>query len=58
MIPFFEKTWFLWWIFAVVVILRWFHTQSADGAFEEAAETDEMEKSVHASLGDHLSLSA
>jgi hypothetical protein len=22
---FFEKTWFLWWMFAVVIILRWFH---------------------------------
>ncbi len=25
MIHFFESTWFLWWIFAVVVIIRWFH---------------------------------
>jgi len=58
MIPFFEKTWFLWWIFAVVVILRWFHTQSEDGAFDEGAETDETGKGVHAALGDHLSLSA
>jgi hypothetical protein len=27
---FLEKTWFLWWIFAATVILRWFHTQSLD----------------------------
>ena len=25
MILFLEKTWFLWWIFAVAAILRWFH---------------------------------
>jgi hypothetical protein len=29
MISFFEKTWFLWWMFAVVVILRWHHVLSA-----------------------------
>ena len=28
-IPFFEKTWFLWWIFAIFVILRWFHLFSS-----------------------------
>jgi len=28
-IAFFEKTWMWWWIFAVAVILRWFHTQSS-----------------------------
>jgi hypothetical protein len=27
---FIEKTWFLWWIFAVVFILRWFHVSSVD----------------------------
>jgi hypothetical protein len=25
MITFMEKTWFLWWMFAVVVVVRWFH---------------------------------
>jgi hypothetical protein len=24
-IAFMAKTWFLWWMFAIVVILRWFH---------------------------------
>jgi hypothetical protein len=24
-IPFFQKTWFLWWILAALIILRWFH---------------------------------
>jgi hypothetical protein len=28
-IPFIEKTWFLWWMLAVVVILRWFYVLSA-----------------------------
>jgi hypothetical protein len=30
MVLFVEKTWMLWWIFAVVVILYWFHKFSAD----------------------------
>jgi hypothetical protein len=29
-IAFFGKTWLLWWMFAVVVILRWFHGLSAE----------------------------
>jgi hypothetical protein len=28
-IPFIEKTWFLWWIVATLVILRWFHLLSS-----------------------------
>ena len=24
-IPFIEKTWFLWWILSILIILRWFH---------------------------------
>jgi hypothetical protein len=31
-VPFFEKTWLAWWIFAVVAILRWFETPSASDA--------------------------
>jgi hypothetical protein len=27
---FIEQTWFLWWIVAVVFILRWFHVSSQD----------------------------
>jgi hypothetical protein len=30
MILFLEKTWPLWWMFAVVLILRWFHVLSAN----------------------------
>jgi hypothetical protein len=31
-VPFFQKTWFLWWILATLIILRWFHlfASSAD----------------------------
>ncbi len=28
-IPFIERTWFLWWILAILVILRWFHLFSS-----------------------------
>ena len=37
MLAFFEQTWFLWWVAALVVILRWFHVASADGAWEVPA---------------------
>lgn len=29
MIPFFEKTWFFWWILAILSILRWLHLFSS-----------------------------
>jgi len=29
-IPFIQKTWFLWWILATLFILRWFHLFSSD----------------------------
>lgn len=31
-IPFIEKTWFLWWIFATLAILRWLHVMSSHTA--------------------------
>lgn len=34
MISFIEKTWFLWWIVATLMILRWFHL------FSSGAESD------------------
>ena len=45
MIPFMEKTWFLWWIFATWVILRWFHLFSSridDSAIEVPASSEEQ----------------
>jgi hypothetical protein len=32
---FIEKTWFIWWAFAVVAILRWFHVSSANVRLDE-----------------------
>lgn len=29
MAEFLEKTWFVWWTFAALVILRWFHVISS-----------------------------
>ena len=47
MIPFIQKTWFLWWILATLLILQWFHLfssrtveralEAADSAREEAS---------------------
>jgi hypothetical protein len=39
-ILFMEKTWFLWWVFAIVVIVRWFHLLSMD---TESALLDSLE---------------
>ena len=45
MVPFFQKTWFLWWILATLIILRWFHLFASsaedDGAFEAADSPEE-----------------
>jgi hypothetical protein len=30
MLAFLGQTWFVWWLFAVIVILRWFRNISAD----------------------------
>lgn len=37
--PFIENTWFLWWIFALVVIFRWFHILSAGVELEDMDQT-------------------
>ena len=34
MIPFLEQTWFLWWLVAIFVILRWFHQMSENDQVE------------------------
>jgi hypothetical protein len=45
-ILFIEKTWFLWWMLAIVVAMRWFHLlsakkmQSADLSASEAQEQE------------------
>jgi hypothetical protein len=37
MAEFFEKTWFIWWVVASIVISRWFHVTSVDNADESSA---------------------
>jgi hypothetical protein len=39
-IPFIEKTWFVWWIFATLAVLRWFHLLSSGRGDEGAYESD------------------
>jgi len=34
-ILFIEKTWFLWWMLAIFVAVRWFHQLSAGGRIED-----------------------
>lgn len=56
---FLQKTWFLWWIFATLVILRWFHLlssltnrrvlEAAEPAKEEAPTTPKQISSGTAS---------
>ncbi len=44
-IPFMEKTWFLWWILATSVILRWFYLFSSrtdDSAIEVPAFNEDQ----------------
>jgi hypothetical protein len=38
LITFIEKTWFLWWIFAIMIILRWFSAASVDPHLDAALE--------------------
>lgn len=38
MLSFFESTWPLWWMIAILVLLRWFHV-SALGSENDATET-------------------
>jgi hypothetical protein len=42
-IVFLQKTWFLWWVLATLVILRWFHLFSfrPDEMETEAADSGE-----------------
>jgi hypothetical protein len=35
-VSFLEKTWFLWWIAAIICILRWFHAVESEAAEKES----------------------
>jgi hypothetical protein len=54
MILFIAKTWFFWWMFAVVFIVRWFHVVSVRAAttedFNTAASDREQTQMVCAQL--------
>lgn len=43
MIVFLQKTWFLWWILASILILRWFHLFSSS-THERALEAIDSAK--------------
>ncbi len=32
MVSFFQATWLIWWVFAIVLIVRWVHAVSANRA--------------------------
>jgi hypothetical protein len=52
MLAFFAKTWVLWWMLAVVVILRWFHVLSAAAPQDpsESPEHDSDEYTIRGQL--------
>jgi hypothetical protein len=49
-IPFIQETWFVWWILATLVVLRWFHLFSFrsdnERAFEAADSGEEKAATV------------
>jgi len=48
-IPFIERTWFLWWVVALIVILRWFYLFSSradDRAIEIYRATEEQARTT------------
>jgi hypothetical protein len=47
MIGFFEKTWFVWWVFANLLVLRWFHVAHWNETIElELAREETARKSA------------
>jgi hypothetical protein len=52
MLALFEKTWVLWWMLAVAIILRWFHVLSAAAPRDphESPEHDSGEYSIPGQL--------
>ena len=49
MIVFIQRTWFVWWILATVIILRWFHLFSyrTDESAFEMPDLGEGERARH-----------
>jgi hypothetical protein len=44
MIPFIAKTWFLWWMLAIVLALRWMHLVSAAAKKMDAPDALALEE--------------
>lgn len=43
MTEFFEKTWFIWWIIAILAILRWIRLVSIEAGVELEPEDPDLE---------------
>jgi hypothetical protein len=50
-ISFIEKTWFLWWIFAALVILRWFQLFSSTPKIVREASASDAEQVAKTAVG-------
>ena len=46
MAEFFQQIWLLWWIVALVVVVRWFHVVSVDDAREDLGAQRHDESSM------------
>jgi hypothetical protein len=57
-ITFMEKTWFMWWMFAIVVIVRWFHALPWDTESEALQSPVSKEEQVSLDPGEFASHSA
>jgi hypothetical protein len=47
-IPFIEKTWFLWWVLANLLVLRWFHLFSSASQESLDASNEEPQRFLRA----------
>ncbi len=43
MLAFLGETWFLWWLFAVILILRWFHHITVDVSEDVTSYEDDSD---------------
>jgi hypothetical protein len=50
-IVFIQKTWFVWWFLATLVILRWFHLFSSLSDNEEPFEAADSREEKAAAIG-------
>lgn len=49
MIGFLGRTWFAWWVFASLIILRWFHVvRSSETIEQELVRNETVQKSAAA----------